>query len=118
MSPSEVFLLVDKALPGKTFTDFAPAEAREPYVILERYPDDRYMTLCGPTNATLLTFRIHSYAKTTQDAGEIMDRIYALVDACEGDPLIDKRQDWKEQDTRIKRVTAVLTTTYHTDEVQ
>jgi hypothetical protein len=45
-----------------------------------------------------------------------MHRIAALVDQCNGDPMIENRQDLYEQDTRIHRVSLVLSTWYQPGE--
>ncbi|WP_322092815.1 tail completion protein gp17 [Paraburkholderia bannensis] len=118
MTENELFALINKALPGSVFLMLAPMEKREPYVIYSLISGTPNLTLRGDAKATLMNYRIDAYARTRRDALAIMRRIFELVDSCDGDPMIESRQDLYEQDTRIHRVSVVLSTTYDPDEEQ
>lgn len=117
MTEPELFALLDQALPGRVFLMLAPQGKPEPYVVYALVSGVPRNTMCGGARASLMNYRIDSYARSHRDALTIMDRVFALVDACEGDPIIDSRQDIYEQDTRIHRVSVVLSTWYEPDEV-
>lgn len=117
MTESQLFRLLDPALPGSVFMMLAPQGEREPYVIYSLISGTANLTLRGDAKATLMNYRIDAYARSHRDALEIMERIFAIVDACDGDPMIESRQDLYEQDTRIHRVSVVLSTVLEPDEV-
>jgi hypothetical protein len=118
MTESQLFALLDQALPGATFLMLAPQEKREPYVIYSLISGTPQLTMRGGAQATLMNYRVDSYARSHRDALTVMERIFALVDACDGDPMVEGRQDIYEQDTRIHRVSVVLSTWLEPDEVQ
>lgn len=118
MNEAQVFALLDQALPGRTFRVLAPQGKKEPYLIFALIDAIPSNTMRGNAKLWQMNFRVDSYARTLSDALAIMERVFALVDACGGDPLIENRQDLYEQDTRIHRVSVVLSTWYELDEVQ
>ncbi|MBN3756067.1 DUF3168 domain-containing protein [Paraburkholderia sp. Tr-20389] len=117
MTGDELFALLDQALPGRVFKALAPQGTAEPYVIYALTSGMPRNTMCGNAHCTQMSYRVDSYAKTQRDAFAAIDAIGVLVDACEGDPLIENRQDMYEQDTRIHRVSVVLSTWQLDDEV-
>lgn len=118
MTETQLFALLDRALPGRTFMMLAPQGKPEPYVIYSLISGTPRLTMRGDAKATLMNYRIDSYARSHRDALDIMERVFGLVDACEGDPMIEGRQDIYEQDTRIHRVSVVLSTWLEPGEVQ
>ena len=118
MSESELFALLRIALPGGVFNKLAPQNQREPYVVYAFVTGTPQNTLRGGTRLRQCMYRVDAYARTSAEANAIMDRIAVLVDLCDGDPLIENTQDLYEQDTRIHRSSAVLSTWYEPDEVQ
>jgi hypothetical protein len=118
MTEPELFALLEEALPGRVFAGLAKMGTPEAYISYSLVTGVVRNTLCGSAHCTLVMYRIDSYAITRAEAKKIMDRIFDLVDGCAGDPLLDERQDIYEQDTRIYRVSAVLSTTSEPDEVQ
>ncbi|MEX3950619.1 DUF3168 domain-containing protein [Paraburkholderia sp. EG287A] len=118
MNEAQLFRLVEPALPGKVFLMLAPMEAREPYVILSLVSGTPSLTLCGDAKATQLDYQIDSYARTYGDALEVMQRIADIVDGCDGDPIIKNSQNLFEPDTRIHRVSVVVSTWSQPEEVQ
>lgn len=117
MTEAELFALIEPALTGRVFMVLAPQEAHEPYVIFSLISALPSLTLRGDAKASLMNYRIDSYARTHRDALEIMERIAAIVDACNGDPMLENRQDLYEQDTRLHRVSVVLSTWYLPEKV-
>lgn len=118
MTEQQLYALLDQALPFSVFQMLAPQDTPEPYVIYSLVSGSPRNTMCGGAGASLMNYRIDSYARTHREALVIMDRVFALVDACEGDPIVESRQDIYEQDTRVHRVSVVLSTWYEPDEVQ
>lgn len=118
MTGDELFALLDQALPGRVFKAIAPQGTREPYVIYALASGLPRNTMCGSAHAAQMSYRVDSYAKAQRDALTVIDAISVLVDECEGDPIIENRQDIYEQDTRIHRVSVVLSTWQLDDEVQ
>ena len=119
MTEQQLFALLDQALPGRVFEALAPQGTPEPYVIYALIDGTPENVMLGSVHASRMNYRIDSYARSRRDARATMQCVSALVDACEGDPIIESRQDMYEQDTRIHRVSVVLSTWYHEpDEVQ
>lgn len=118
MTGDELFALLDQALPGRVFKALAPQGTPEPYVIYALSSGMPRNTMCGSAHAAQMSYRVDSYAKTQRAALDVIDAIGVLVDACDGDPIIENRQDIYEQDTRIHRVSVVLSTWQLDDEVQ
>ncbi|MEX3690605.1 hypothetical protein AB3X91_16220 [Paraburkholderia sp. BR14263] len=118
MNEAGLFSLLEPASPGRLFMILAPMEMREPYVVMSLISGTPQNTLCGSAHAWSMSYRIDSYARTRRDALETMEKIFELVDACNGDPWIESRSDIYEQDTRIHRVSVVLLTWYETAKVQ
>ena len=117
MTETELFALLDQALPGRVFETLAPQGTPEPYVIYALIDGTPENVMLGSADLSRMNYRIDSYARSHRDALTTMRRISALVKACEGDPVLEGRQDMYEQDTRIHRVSVVLST-YEPDEVQ
>lgn len=118
MTENEVFALINRALPGSVFLMLAPMGKPEPYVVYSLVSGTPSLTLTGDAKASQMNYRIDVYARVRRDAVAIMHRIAALVDQCKGDPMIENRQDLYEQDTRIHRVSLVLSTWYQPGEEQ
>ncbi|WP_395066191.1 DUF3168 domain-containing protein [Paraburkholderia silvatlantica] len=118
MTGDELFALLTQALPGRVFKALAPQGTPEPYVVYALVSGVPSNTMCGNAHAARMSYRVDSYAKTQRDAQNVIDAIGVLVDACEGDPVIENWQDIYEQDTRIHRVSVVLSTWQLDDEVQ
>jgi hypothetical protein len=118
MTENGLFALINKALPGSVFLMLAPMEKREPYVVYSLVSGTPSLTLTGDAKATQMNYRVDVYARVRRDAVQIMERIAALVDECNGDPLIENRQDLYEQESRIHRVSLVLSTWYQPGEEQ
>ena len=120
MTETELFALLDQALPGRVFEALAPQGTPEPYVIYALIDGTENNVMTGSVDLSHMNYRIDSYARSRRDARAIMRSVRALVKACDGDPLLESRQDLYEQDTRIHRVSVVLSTWYHEpeDEVQ
>ncbi|WP_321941638.1 tail completion protein gp17 [Paraburkholderia tropica] len=118
MTENELFALINQALPGSVFLMLAPMERREPYVVYSLISGTPSLTLRGDAKASQMNYRIDVYTRVRRDAVEIMNRIAGLVDGCDGDPMIENRQDLYEQDTRIHRVSLVLSTWYQPGEEQ
>lgn len=118
MNDVDLQRLLDRAMPDRVYSGIAPMGTPEPYVAWSLVTGNVRNTLVGDAHCTLMLYRIDSYALTRAEARRIMDHIFALVDECGGDPTLDERQDFYEQETRIYRVSVVLSTSYEPDEVQ
>ncbi|WP_233866610.1 tail completion protein gp17 [Paraburkholderia adhaesiva] len=116
MNEAEFFALLNPALPGRVFRILAPQDVREPYVIISVISAQPRMTLCGATPLWQMNYRVDSYARTHQDAKEIMKRILRIIDACNGDPMYEDWQEMHEQDTRIHRVSVVVSLSWQPDQ--
>jgi hypothetical protein len=110
MNQQELFELLDAALPGRVFEALAPQGTGEPYVVYSLVNDQESNTLCGTAELGHELFRVDVYAASRKEARAIYALIKAAIDGCEGDPIINDRQDMYESDTRINRVSAVLST--------
>ncbi|MBB5469370.1 hypothetical protein HDG32_005517 [Paraburkholderia sp. CI2] len=119
MTEQQLFALLDQALPARVFQALAPQGTPEPYLVYALIDGTENNVMTGSVDLARMNYRIDSYARSHQDALAIWKRVCALVNACDGDPLLEGRQDMYEQDTRIHRVSIVLSTWYHEpDEVQ
>lgn len=110
MTESQILDLISPVLPKKVFRILAPADVREPYVVVSLVSAVPSNTLNGTADADRLVFRVDSYARTRRDAMEVMNQIVAIIDAREGDPLVNDRTELYEQDTRIHRVSITIST--------
>jgi hypothetical protein len=119
MTESEIFAVLEQALPARAFLMLAPMEAREPYLIFTRISQLPANTMCGYAQTDLVHYQIDSYAKTHAQALANMETVVRLLRACPDPPLVNNEQDMYEQDTRIHRTTIDISTWYEPlDEVQ
>lgn len=118
MNQRDLYRLLNAAMPGLVFEGLAPEGTPEPYVVYALIIDNPTNTLNGSSDLEQASWRVDSYAKSRQAARTVMDTVTAIINACNGDPIVSNRQDFYEQDTRIHRVSLVVSTWYEPDEVQ
>ena len=110
MTETDLFNLIERALPGRAFLILAPMGTREPFLIYQRVTQLAQNTLCGYANADQVHYRIDSYARTHAQALANMKRVIANLRAWPDPPLVTNEQDLYEQDTRIHRTSIDIST--------
>ncbi|MGF6958002.1 tail completion protein gp17 [Paraburkholderia youngii] len=117
MTESEIFAVIETALPGRAFFMLAPMDVREPYLIFSRISQLPQNTLDGYAQTDLVHYQIDSYARTHRDALANMEAVIAALRACPDPPIVNNEQDLYEQDTRIHRTTIDISTWYEPQKV-
>jgi Protein of unknown function (DUF3168) len=112
MNESELFAVIERALPRRAFFILAPKGTKEPYLIFQRVTQAPQNSLCGYANADQVHYRIDSYARTHASAVATMETVMKLLRACPDPPLVTNEQDLYEQDTRIHRTSIDISTWY------
>lgn len=118
MGENELFAWLSQLMPGKVFMPLAPQGEREPYIVYSLVSGTPRNTMVGSAHLLVMNYRVDVYARTRAETLAIFERLFAAVDASGGDPLIRDRQDFYEPDTRINRISVVLSTQYEPEGVQ
>ncbi|MGF6877367.1 tail completion protein gp17 [Paraburkholderia sp. MM5477-R1] len=117
MTESEIYAVLDEALPGRAFLMVVPMDVREPYVVFQRISQTPQNTMDGYAQTDLVRYQIDSYARTHRDALMNMEAVLAALRACPDPPNVENEQDLYEQDTRIHRTTIDISTWYEPEKV-
>jgi Protein of unknown function (DUF3168) len=112
MNESQIFALLEKALPRRAFFFLAPMGTKEPFLIFQRVTQLPQNTMCGYAQADQVHYRIDSYARTHAEALSNMERVLKILRASPDPPIVNNEQDLYEQDTRIHRTSIDISTWY------
>ncbi|SPA17255.1 DUF3168 domain-containing protein [Cupriavidus taiwanensis] len=110
MTKTDLFSLIDAALPGRVFYMLAQQQMETPYIVFGRSGAESQNTLCGYAGLSRVRYLIDSYATVQADAVANLDAVKANLRAAEPEALIENEQDLFEPETRTYRCLIEVTT--------
>ncbi|AUT62884.1 DUF3168 domain-containing protein [Paraburkholderia terrae] len=117
MTESELFSILDSAMPGRVFTPIAPSGAIEPYLIYQDITTIPQNSMCGYALLDSVQWQLDSYARTRAEARRNMERVKLALRASDHEPTVQNEQSLYEVETRLNRRMVQITTWTGPEEV-